>query len=311
MATRQTKPRPAKAQAVQHPKRRQEPPPRRRWWIALAVAIAAAAALVAALAFGTGGDGSASAAGRLPNTSDYHSLAVSPDDPDVLLLGTHQGLFRSRDGGHTWAHVALSGQDAMNLARPSGQTLWAAGHDVLAKSTDGGATWSDVRPAGLPHLDVHGFAAHPQKPATLYAALANVGLFRSTDGGRSFRVVSQQVGPAVMALAVRPDDTILAGDMQQGLMRSTDSGRSWSQVLAISAMGIAINPATPNRALATGDGIYRSEDGGRTWQRMLPLADGAGPVAWAPGAPNVAYAVGFDRTLYRSGDGGARWIPVR
>lgn len=295
---------------MQHPKQRQAPAGRRWWWIGGAAALAVVAAVVGiVVALQTGGD-SGPAAGGLPRTSDYHSLLVAPNDPERLLLGTHQGLYRSTDGGRSWAYEGLSGQDAMNLARPSARTLWAAGHNVLAKSVDGGATWSDVRPSGLPHLDVHGFAVHPRQPETLYAALANVGLFRSTDGGRSFELLSEEVGGAVMALAVQPDGTILAGDMQQGLLVSGDAGRSWRQAFAVGVMGIALNPAQPDHVLATGDGIYLSDNGGRSWERVLQLSEGAGPVAWAASAPDVAFAVGFDRTLYRSGDGGRSWQPV-
>jgi hypothetical protein len=69
---------------------------------------------------GGGGTPASEASGAqagLPNTPDYHSLAVNPSDPNRILLGTHQGLFTSSDGGKTWAFEALSGQDAMNLAR--------------------------------------------------------------------------------------------------------------------------------------------------------------------------------------------------
>jgi photosystem II stability/assembly factor-like uncharacterized protein len=235
---------------------------------------------------------------------------VSPTDAQTLLLGTHEGLFRSRDGGRTWAADALGGQDAMNLVRPGGQTLWVAGHLVLAKSTNGGKTWNDVRPSGLPGLDVHGFAADPVHPRTLYAAIAGTGLYRSTDGGNSFSVVSTEVGPTVMALAVTPDGRILAGDMQQGLMISRDRGKTWTRRLRARLMGLAPNPADPRRILAAGPGVLLSTNGGGTWNSVLDIPAGGGPVAWARSNPKVAYVVGFDRTLYRSADGGVTWSAV-
>jgi hypothetical protein len=246
----------------------------------------------------------------LPDTPDYHSLLVAPEDPAALVLGTHQGLHRSSDGGRSWTAASLSGQDAMNLARTTRDVVWAAGHEVLAKSEDGGETWQDVRPEGLPGLDVHGFAVDPGDPRTLWAAIAGQGLYRSSDGGRSFSLVSRDVGPGVMALGVTPDGRILAGDMEQGVMASTDDGKSWKRVHEAALMGLAINPNDPQRILATGPGILLSRDGGKTWEEALALADGAGPVAWAPSAPETAYAVGFDQTLYKTEDGGATWQPV-
>jgi photosystem II stability/assembly factor-like uncharacterized protein len=245
----------------------------------------------------------------LPNTPDYHSLSVDPRNANGILLGTHSGLYRSSDGGKRWAFQALSGRDAMNLARPGGQTLWTAGHYVLAKSADGGRT-VDVRPSGLPTLDVHGFAVDPRRPTRLYAAVAGRGLYLSTDNGVSFTPVSKQVGGAVVALVVTPSGDILAGDTQRGLLVSRDGGTSWRRILAAQVMGLALNPRDPRRVLAAGPGILLSIDGGRRWRQPLKIAQGAGPVAWSPSNPKVAYVVGFDRTLYRSRDSGATWSAV-
>ena len=212
MATRTKQP--PKGRRVQAPKRRA--PTKRSWWPwALgAAAVALAVAVPAVILTSGGGDESPSgAAAGLPNTPDYHSLLVAADNAEALTLGTHNGLYRSSDGGRSWQSATLAGQDAMNLARSSDTVVWTAGHNVFSKSTDGGQTWQEVRPDGLPHLDVHGFAVDPRDPQVLWAALAGQGLYRSTDGGRSFALVSREVGPGVMALAVTPNGRILAGDM--------------------------------------------------------------------------------------------------
>jgi len=315
MATRsklREPPKTPKGRPVQHPKKHGADKGQ-SWWLigAVAVALGAAAAIGIALAQRGGNEraGGGQATGGLPNTSDYHSLLVAPTDARALLLGTHQGLYRSADGGRSWAFEGLSGQDAMNLARPSNRVVWVAGHEVFAKSGDGGQTWQGVRPDGLPSLDVHGFAVDPRNQQVLYAAIANQGLFRSRNGGRSFTLLSHDVGPAVMALAITPDGRILAGDMQQGLMISRD-GTTWTRALEAQLMGLAVNPSKPKLVLASGRGIIRSTDGGRTWKQTLKLPDGAGPVAWAASAPRVAFVVGFDRTLYKTTDTGVSWQPV-
>jgi photosystem II stability/assembly factor-like uncharacterized protein len=275
-------------------------------WGALAAAVGVVAGLPVAQAANSGGH----AATRLPRTSDYHSLLVAPNDPGRLLLGTHQGLFGSTDGGRTWSKAGLSGHDAMNLARPSRETLWVAGHNVLAKSTDGGATWVDVRPAGLPSLDIHGFALDRKHPGRLYAAVAGEGLYRSRNNGRSFSLVSADVGGAVFALGVLPDGRILAGDFKQGLVASGDGGKTWRLSLHEQLLGLAVNPGNPARLLATGRAIFLSDDGGQSWRRVFETAEAFGPVAWSASRPSLAYAVGFDRVLYRSTDSGRSWRAI-
>ncbi|MGH3118287.1 MAG: WD40/YVTN/BNR-like repeat-containing protein [Gaiellales bacterium] len=316
MAKTKTKTKRAAPARVQSP-RPARPRHQRDWpfWLAAAVPFVLAGALGIFLVSqrDAGSTADLPPASTLPATPDYHSLLVGPANPDRLWLGTHAGLHESTDGGRSWAETGLAGRDAMNLARSPGgaKTVWAAGHLVFAKSTDGGESWADVSPRGLPSLDIHGFATDPRNPQTLWAAVVGEGLFRSRDGGRSFALVSSQVGPGVMALGVRPDGRVLAGDMQQGLMSSKDGGESWTQVLAEGPMGLAINPRTPSQVLATGQsGIWSSSDGGSTWRIVHPVLDGAGPVAWAPSAPATAYAVGFDRMLYKTENAGVSWRPV-
>lgn len=310
MARTKTKRRTAARRPVQAPKKKVEPRRRYGWVLsaAVVVAVAAGAFLVAKNQAEGPDEAIAPPPAGLPDTPDYHSLLVAPADPRRLVLGTHSGLYESGDGGRTWRFSTLEGQDAMNLALASGETVWTAGHDVLAKSDDGGRTWSDVRPSGLPSLDIHGFAVDPNDPARLYAAVAGEGLYRSADAGATFEAVSRKVGGGVMALAVTPDGRILAGDMQQGLLMSEDGGKNWRRVLAAGVMGLAVSPEDPKRILAGGPGIVLSTDGGTTWD-LVQTVD-AGPIAWAPSDSDIAYAVTFDGVLYKSEDAGASWEPV-
>ena len=290
--------------AVSHTRYRQL-----KYLLPVSLAIVGIAVIATTIVSRGGGDSTGTTVG-LPNTPDYHSLLVDPADQQRLTLGTHNGLYVSDDGGRRWRHDALTGNDAMNLARPGANTIWLAGHNVFKKSSDGGATWTDVGPSGLPGLDIHGFAVDPRNERVLYAAMAGEGLYRSQDGGKSFALASDQVGGSVMGLVVLPNGRILAGDMQRGLVASSDGGTSWRSTLAAQVMGLAVNPADPARLLATGGGIALSVDGGRSWRSMLDLPGGAGPVAWSKSNPTRAYVVGFDRALYRSTDRGESWQTV-
>src|SRR5262249_43144752 len=151
--------------------------------------------------------------------------------PEAITLGTHDGLYVSADGGKSWRFASLASEDAMNLARSGPDRLWVAGHNLLKKSVNGGRTWSDVQAAGLPTFDVHGFAVDPRNPNALYAAVANEGLFRSSDGGRSFARVSRTVGSDVTGLAVTRTGRVFASDPERGPLTSANGASNWKDVL--------------------------------------------------------------------------------
>jgi photosystem II stability/assembly factor-like uncharacterized protein len=244
-------------------------------------------------------------AASVPRAADYHALLVLGGDPATMLLGTHRGVYRSTDGGRSWRLAGLAGQDAMNLVQARGAILMG-GHDVFAVSVDGGKTWRPEHPTGLPTLDVHGLAVDPTNPRVVYAQIAMTGLYRSTDGGRSFHVVSRDVNGPMMSVAVTPAGKLVVGDMTRGIYLST-TGRRWLHTATGMVMGLAVDPRDANRILATGDGIAISKDGGRTWSAALRSKVMFGPVAWSPSNPNLAYAVSDDRSLWRSIDGGKTW----
>ena len=292
-----------------------EGPARPRWvgavtWVAIGVVAAFLGLWFAKRQAEAPAEQVAPPATGLPHTPDYHTLLVSPTDPERIVLGTHAGLYESTDGGRAWREGPLGGNDAMNLVRTRGGRIWAAGHNVLFASDDGGRTWSEVRPDGLPGLDLHGFAADPKDGNSLYAAVAGEGLYRSLDGGRTFAVVSEEVGSNVFGLSVTPTGRVLVADPSSGVSASDDGGKTWRVVLGEPAIGVAVNPVDSEIVLATGSGIFLSRDGGANWTTVRVVEGGFGPVAWAPSAPRVGYAIGGGRTLYATRDGGASWQPA-
>jgi photosystem II stability/assembly factor-like uncharacterized protein len=265
-------------------------------------AIACVLVTVATLVVGS------TATAAIPRASDYHSLLVSSSDPHTLLLGTHTGVYRSTDGGRSWRFAGLAGEDAMNLVR-AGSTIFMGGHDVFSSSTNGGKTWHALRPAGLPSLDVHGLAVDPRNSHTLYAQIAMTGLYRSTNDARSFRLVSSDVNGMMMSVAVTPVGKLVVGDMSRGIFTST-TGKHWLHTANGMVMGLAADPSNAKRIVATGRGIAISSDGGRSWAAALPSKVMFGPVAWSPQNPSLVYAVGYDRSLWRSLDAGTTWKKV-
>jgi photosystem II stability/assembly factor-like uncharacterized protein len=110
---------------------------------------------------------------------------------------------------------------------------------------------------------------------------AHTGLFRSEDGGRTWRPVplsATHLRLDVMAIAAHPTDPqiLYVGTHEAGLLKTTDGGKTWAEVNGglggLDVHGLALDPTSPDRFHAavreTGEGIWRTTDGGGMWTRV-------------------------------------------
>ncbi len=229
-----------------HVPQQPEPAPRRAWRAIVVggTAVAAVAVVALAVVLNTGGraavsEGTASqatvgqptageptagepAAWSTLGTSDVHSLAFDPADPQHLYFGHHGGLLETKDGGRSWQATALRGADAMSVVPPAGDFFQIAGHDVYMETADGGQTWQDV-PNDLPGLDLHAFVADPADPAHAWAFSVGNGLFETSDKGRTWEL-RQPGGWGALTAFVESGNTALLAVGSTGLSRSATAG---------------------------------------------------------------------------------------
>ena len=162
-----------------------------------------------------------------------HSLALDPQ-AGTLLMGTHHGLYESRDEGKSWQKKTLKGDvpgtDFMTMvAHPANpRAIYAGGHDLaVAKSEDGGVNWQRAG-KDLPTTDIHALAIDPKNSKRLYAWAVGSGLYRSDDGAASWsRVDDGPDNPNVTSLTSVPIPTGMGGiflyaGTAAGLFRSAD-----------------------------------------------------------------------------------------
>lgn len=110
---------------------------------------------------------------------------------------------------------------------------------------------------------------------------AHSGLFRSDEGGRSWKPVAVSAKHShldVMAVTTdsRDSKTIYVGTHEAGVFKSADDGATWNQANnglgGMDVHGLAIDPNAPSKLYAAvrekGDGVYRTTDGGEKWTRV-------------------------------------------
>lgn len=265
------------------------------------------------------------------------SIAVDPEDPSTFYLGHGTGgLWKTTNGGTTYSPLMKEEKvfsiGAVAIAPSDPAVVWVGSGEAtdrnsagfgggVFRSTDGGATW--VR-AGLASSRTIGqIRVHPKDPKVAFVAAAGDlwtaggerGLFRTTDGGKSWTKVLS---------APAPDDA--------------DTG----------CIDVVLSPADPNVVTAalyarrrtpwsftygpalTGGrdtgGIFRSTDGGATWKKLtngLPAGTGRIGLAVSASNPKVVMAVvqsdaggtsGINEIesraggIFRSEDGGDTWV---
>jgi photosystem II stability/assembly factor-like uncharacterized protein len=160
-------------------------------------------------------------------------------------------------------------------------------------------------------------AGIPGDPSTYYAATASGGVWKSVDGGLTWKpVFDDQPTSSIGSIAVSPSsphivyvgsgEANIRGNVApgNGIYKSIDAGRTWTRVWAQEGQigTLVVHPTNPDVAFAAvlgrafgpnpERGVYRTRDGGRTWQRVLEKdADtGASDVAFDPANPNIVFA---------------------
>jgi photosystem II stability/assembly factor-like uncharacterized protein len=258
--------------------------------------------------------------------ADVRALISDPADPDTLYLGTSGGeVYVSTDAAATWVNprqsVPFPGYVVDNLLIDREGRLWAAcwglwGGGVIAVSTDRGKTW-ERRDQGLEDFSVRAFVVDPND-ADFALAGGLTGVYRSTDGGRTWSRFSEHGNVESLAIDPRTRERIYVGTWRQG-WRSDDGGANWTHiangmVLDTDMFAITFHPSNPDNIwVSTCGWVYNTDNRGDKWTRYrdgfknrrihtvdVDPSDETGQTIYA----------GSVAGLYRSTDNGKSWGPV-
>jgi photosystem II stability/assembly factor-like uncharacterized protein len=258
-------------------------------------------------------------------TGSIGTLAVAPSNPDIIYVGSGEGLQRP--------DLSIG--------------------DGIYKSTDAGKTWQHL---GLRNGEQIGaIIVDPRNPDRLFVAVLGHpygpneerGIFRSLDGGATFqKVLYRDENTGAVALSFDPANvqTVYAslwsarqgpwenGEWQgpgSGLYKSTDGGSTWRHLeeglpafdKGLGRIGFCVAPSRPDRiyalisALPESGGLFMSDDAGEHWRRingdgrLWGRGDDFAEVKVDPENPEIVYCANI--VTWRSSDGGATFTGIK
>ncbi len=254
------------------------------------------------------------------NTISIGDIALDPQNPDVIWLGAGEsnmrnsvsfgdGVYKSTDGGKTWKNLGLGeiehvSRIAINPLNTDMVYVGALGHAFgpndergVFMTADGGKTWQKTlfvdSGHGISDLDID-----PANPNILYAAMwrferkpwthtsgsENGGVFKSVDGGRTWKKLTNGLPKLLGRIGVKvapsnPQVVYIIAESREGtLFRSDDRGETFRQVNKernIVGRGfyyadMRVDPSDENRVYAVDGQLQVSIDGGKTFRRISP-----------------------------------------
>ena len=296
------------------------------------------------------------------STGSIGAVAVAPSDPNTIYVGSGEGLqrpdlsvgdgiYKSTDGGRSWTHLGLrDGQQipAVIVDPHDPNRVFAAvlGHPYgpntergVFRSTDGGESWERVlyQDENTGAFDV---VFDPSNSQTLFAVLwsgrqapweiggsfllpANNGLYKSTDGGTTWRRITAGLPGAAqglgrIGLGVSPSEpsrmyAVVGADSGGALYRSDDGGEHWHVQDADPRIWgrdgdfneVKVDPKNADVVYIANVVTWKSTDGGTSFQgwRGAPGGDDYHRLWLDPDDPNVILLAGDQGAIITENDG--------
>jgi photosystem II stability/assembly factor-like uncharacterized protein len=290
-------------------------------------------------------------------TMSIGDIALEPNNADVIWVGTGEsnarnsvsfgdGVYKSTDGGKNWKRVGLKETNTISriIIHPTNPDivyvaavgrLWGSNEERgVFMTTDGGKTWTKTlyidQNHGASDLEID-----PSNPNILYAGMwlferkawthksgsDKGGIFRSTDGGRTWNKVTsglpKMIGRIGLGVAQSNPNVVYAiVEAKEGaLYRSDDKGETFRMIYQrnnIVGRGfyyttVRVDPKNENRVYAVSSPLYLSIDGGRTFRTIAPRIHIDYHALWIdPQNPKHMW-VGNDGGIAVSTDEGNSW----
>lgn len=269
-----------------------------------------------------------------------YKIFTDPSDPKALYMGTRgQGLYYSYDGGATWSASSLNSLASMTekfiyalTVDPKDKcNMYVSDGQHIYKTTDCQRSWQLLFTEERPTQRFVALTADYSDSKVIYGAQLGGDIFRSKDGGASWRIVKNfNFELRDLVIDRFNPKRLYAASYSQGIYRSDDGGEIWTNISngfdnfagSYNFYRLALNPTDKDSLFWVSKyGILRSNDAGTTWSdlKLLTPPGSVNIYGFAINPKNLSeiYYTGtilndnnknVRSTLYKSVDGGVNWV---
>ena len=258
-----------------------------------------------------------------PRGRRIQATVTDPATPGTAFAGIDNGeVLKTTDGGATWlptGTIPVSKITALAVDVHSAGYVYAGTPKGIYRSANHGISWAAAS-SGLTNLKITALLDDLNTVDIAYAGTEGGGVFRSVDAGASWLPTAGTQGLTINGLAVDP---FLTGEVYAattaGFYISLDHGATWAPfnngflLTERNISSILVSPHELDVLFAASlNRIYKSMDGGATWDRLPvvmpnPITDLA--IDPNPVMRRTIYAATAGSGIYKSADGGFKWIP--
>jgi len=253
-----------------------------------------------------------------------HAMTQSAANPDMLFVGTKNGVFQSKNSGDDWERIDSASMpldiNSMAVDPKNNSTIYAGTTWRPYKSTDSGKSWKLIKNGMIDDSDVFAITINSKDNDHLIASACS-GIYESLNGGENWKKIQgiPSTSRRTRDLVQHPSvpGTVYAATTQ-GFWMSSNGGKTWIMTTSrtMEVNSIAVHPDEPNRVfIGTNNfGVLVSTDGGKnfvptndnftsrfTYSVTPDLTDRSRLYATTQ---NTSTSGGF---FFYSGDGGATW----
>lgn len=178
------------------------------------------------------------ATSMLSNFSDgiaYYSMAMSPANPNVILLANSNGLFRTSNGGANWSLVHSGAFKDVKFRPNDSTTVYAASDDYwgsseVYKSTNGGINFSSITSFATQFntIKLTVTPANPNQLGVLVSGNISKNYYKSSNNGASLTLVSAVPEDAIIYISPLDSNKVYTGYMN--IYQSINGGATWTQI---------------------------------------------------------------------------------